>query len=380
MSDKQSKSKKFYRSHIFRIIVGAVCLFSTVFFPFVFAYPAVDRIMRAVIIGCVSAACVAETVIFAVVTHFCVYARIEHASDCLNDMAHGGILQNIDECESDNTASSVVAAVNATVDEYARLEQVRKSFVANASHELRSPLTSVQGFLQAALDGTADDADKGKYLEIALSETKRLNGLISSMLDLSRLDSGKNPLVMTKFNINDVINDVVAKFEPTLVKKSIQTNTDFSAPTCYVFADKDKIIQVMTNLIDNAIKYSPVYSRIEIMTEVHESKVQITVRDFGYGISKRDQMLIWDRFYMTDKSRSPVKTKGSGLGLSIVKKIIDEHDEIIWVESSRGAGAKFIFTLTLFDPNKHKVSTGNVIKTSDVVGAGITETDNDILG
>lgn len=373
MSDKQFKRKRFYRSHIFRIIVGAACLFSTVFFPFVFAYPNVDGVMRIVVISCVVAASIAEITVFAVITHFCVYSRIERSSEYLNDMAHGGILQNVEERAIDNTASDVISAVNATVDEYARLEQVRKSFVANASHELRSPLTSVQGFLQAALDGTVDVADREKYLEIALSETKRLNGLISSMLDLSRLDSGKNPLVMTKFNINDVINDVVSKFEPTLVKKSIQTNTDYFAPTCYVFADKDKVIQVVTNLIDNAIKYSPVYSRIEILTEAHENKVHITVRDFGYGISKRDQMLIWDRFYMTDKSRSPVKTKGSGLGLSIVKKIIDEHDEVIWVESSRGAGAKFIFTLTLFDPNKHKVSTGNVIKTADTVSSAITE-------
>lgn len=375
MSDKQAKSKKFYKSHIFRIAIGAVCLFCTVFFPFVFAYPYADGAMRVVIIACVISACAAETAVFIAVTHFCVYKHIDKASDRLNDMAHGGILQNIDERVPDNTAASVISAVNATVDEYSRLEQVHKSFVANASHELRSPLTSVQGFLQAALDGTVDETEKEKYLEIALSETKRLNGLISSMLDLSRLDSGKNPLVLTKFNIVDVINDVLVKFEPTLVKKSIQINTDFSMPTCYVFADKDKIIQVMTNLIDNAIKYSPVYSRIEILTEIHETKVHVTVRDFGYGISKRDQMLIWDRFYMTDKSRSPVKTKGSGLGLSIVKKIIDEHDEVIWVESSRGAGAKFIFTLTLFDPIKHKVSTGNVIKASDAVGTSVTEID-----
>lgn len=361
MPDSKNKLKRFFKSHIFRIIVFAVALFSTVFFPLMFAYPVADHILRCVIIVCVVLGSIAETAIFIAVTHK-VYAKFKYASKALNDMAHGGVMSAVDTASTDAVAQDVLSAVNVTSAEYERLEQVRRSFVSNASHELRSPLTSVQGFLQALLDGTASEDERERYLKIALSETKRLNALISSMLDLSRLDSGKNPLIRSKFDINDAVNEVVAKFEPALVKKSVQVSTDFASPTCYVYADKDKIIQVITNLLDNAIKYSPAFSRIIVMTSVHENKVYITVRDFGYGISKRDQMLIWDRFYMTDKSRSPIKTKGSGLGLSIVKKIIDEHDEVIWVESSRGAGAKFIFTLTLFDPAKHKTSSGTVIK------------------
>ncbi|MDE7463478.1 MAG: HAMP domain-containing histidine kinase, partial [Clostridiales bacterium] len=110
-------------------------------------------------------------------------------------------------------------------------------------------------------------------------------------------------------------------------------------------------------------------SRIIITTSIHEDKVYVTIKDFGYGISKKDQMLIWDRFYMTDKSRTPVKTKGTGLGLSIVKKIINEHGEVIWVESSRGAGSTFIFTLTLFDPSKHKINKGKVLTKTDDAAA-----------
>lgn len=340
-------------------------LFSTVFFPLVFAYPNAEETTQILIIVFVAISCFAEIIVYALVSHYLVYGKINKAAQHLSEMAQGGELQKIDDRSIDNSATSILSGVNTTVDEYARLEQVRKSFVANASHELRSPLTSVQGFLQAVLDGTASKADCDKYLKIALSETKRLNALITSMLDLSRLDSGKNPLVMTKFNINDVINDIAAKFEPALIKKALQINVEFSNSNCYVYADRDKIIQVITNLVDNAIKYSPAYSRIILMTSVHENKVYVTVRDFGYGISKKDQMLIWDRFYMTDKSRSPVKTKGSGLGLSIVKKIIDEHGEVIWVESNRGAGATFIFTLTLFDPSKHKITTGKIIKSPD---------------
>ncbi len=346
----------------------AVVLFSTVFFPLFFAYPAFGKIGKIVTVVCVVVASIGETVLYAVFLHYAVFSKLRCASALLNVMAHDGVLQNVDDRSADSATSDVLSAVNVTAGEYARLEQVRKSFVSNASHELRSPLTSVQGFLQAVLDGTVSSDESERYLKIAFSETKRLNALITSMLDLSRLDSGKNPLVLTKFDINDLINDIISKFEPSLVKKSVQTDVDFASPVCYVYADKEKISQVITNLIDNAIKYSPAFSRIIISTSVHENKAYITVRDFGYGISKRDQMLIWDRFYMTDKSRSPVKSKGSGLGLSIVKKILDEHDEIIWVESNRGAGAKFIFTLTLFDPVKHKISTGNVIKSPEQSG------------
>ncbi len=304
-----------------------------------------------------------ECIVFILIDRYCIYGKMSSAANHLKDMAHDGAGNSrFNESSIDNAMSEILNAVNVTADEYVSLEQVHKSFVANASHELRSPLTSIQGFLQATLDGTVTEADREKYLKIALSETKRLNSLITSMLDFSRLDSGKNPLVYSKFDINDVIREVAARFEPSLIKKALQLNVDFQRENCYVYADKDKIIQVIVNLVDNAIKYSPSYSRIIVMTNIHDNKVYVTVRDFGYGISKKDQMLIWDRFYMTDKSRSPVKTKGSGLGLSIVKKIIDEHGEIIWVESSRGAGATFIFTLTLFDPAKHKLNTGNVIK------------------
>lgn len=361
----KSAVKRFLKSHIFRISVASLIMFSTVFFPLIFAYPQADSEQRNVITVLIVFMCLFEILAYSLISHYLIYGKIKLASTRLLDMARDGNMTKLRTRTVDNGISDLVEAVNATSDEYVRLEQVRKTFVANASHELRSPLTSVQGFLQAVLDGTVSDEDKEKYLKIALSETKRLNALITSMLDLSRLDSGKNPLVMTKFNINDVINEMAAKFEPALIKKALQMNVDFSRETCYVFADKDKIIQVITNLLDNAIKYSPAYSRIILTTSIHENKVYVTVRDFGYGISKKDQMLIWDTFYMTDKSRSPVKTKGSGLGLSIVKKIIDEHGEVIWVESSRGAGATFIFTLTLFDASKHKPAVGKILQATE---------------
>lgn len=366
MKNNKLTIKRFFKSHIVRIIIASIVLFSTAFFPIVFAYPKLGAEMRGVFLVLIVFACLFEILSFVLISHFLIYSKMTATISHLDNMAREGRPSHTDNGVTiDNTADDLTKVADITADEYVRLEQVRKSFVANASHELRSPLTSVQGFLQAVLDGTANKDDNEKYLKIALSETKRLNALITSMLDLSRLDSGKNPLTMVKFDINDVIREIIPKFEPALIKKAVQLNVDFSRENCYVYADKDKILQVITNLVDNAVKYSPSYSRIILTTSIHANKAYVSVKDFGYGISKKDQMLIWDRFYMTDKSRSPVKTKGSGLGLSIVKKIIDEHGEVVWVESSRGAGATFIFTLTLFDPSKHKVNNGILIKAAD---------------
>ncbi|MDE6398210.1 MAG: cell wall metabolism sensor histidine kinase WalK [Clostridiales bacterium] len=262
---------------------------------------------------------------------------------------------------ADGEVKKLGKTIDGIADEFENLEQMRKSFVANASHELRSPLTSMQGFLQAMSDGTISPEDTDKYLKIVLNETKRLNSLITSMLDLSRMESGKYPLTMSRFEINAVIRQIVERFEPNLVKKELQLDVDFARPTSYVYADKDKIIQVLINLIDNAVKYSPAYSRILVTTHIHGEKIYIAVKDQGLGISKKDQLLIFDKFYMGDKARTPHKSKGTGLGLSIVKRILEDHKEAIRVESNKGAGATFLFTLTLFDPAKHKIESGTIL-------------------
>jgi signal transduction histidine kinase len=303
----------------------------------------------------------AEIAVITAVNFKLVVAPMRSMLESSKKLTKGEYVQ-VDFKTADNDIKTLALSLNNTAYEFENLEQMRKSFVSNASHELRSPLTSMQGFLQAILDGTIGDEDREKYLKIVLRETKRLSSLINSMLDLSRMESGKYPLNLSRFEINSVIKQIVERFEPNLIKKEVQLDVDFVRDTNYVYADKDKIIQVLINLIDNAIKYSPAYSRILVTTHIHGKKIYITVKDKGFGISKKDQMLIWDRFYMADKARTPTKSKGTGLGLSIVKKIIDDHKEVIWVESNKGAGATFIFTLTLFDPNKHKLEGGKVLQ------------------
>lgn len=253
-----------------------------------------------------------------------------------------------------NTFDKDIMAINNDFNtiavQFADLEQMRKQFISNASHELKSPLTSIQGFIQAILDGTILPQDQNKYLNIALGEAKRLTSMIQSMLDLSRIESGKTPMNKTKFELNEVIKRTVLKFEPNLFAKNITIDVSFARERLHVFGDIIRIEQVLTNLIDNAIKYSLNNTNINLFTQINGKKVFIYVKDRGVGISKKDQASIWERFYMVDRSRTPGAGKGTGLGLSIVKKIIDEHGETIWVESNKdGAGTSFIFSLTMID-------------------------------
>lgn len=233
------------------------------------------------------------------------------------------------------------------------LEETRKSFLSNVSHELRSPITSIQGFLQAIIDGTIDAEDHTHYIKIVYDETKRLGDIINSMLNLSRLEAGNSPITNTIFDINELARGVCVKFQRKIYNKSMTLETDFKMDPCYVYADKEKIEQVLINLIENAINYSPENTKITVISAAHIKKAYITVEDQGYGIEPEDQQHIFDRFYTVDKARTPSKNKGTGLGLAIIKKIIQDQGEIVWVESEKDKGSRFTFTLMLFDPAAH---------------------------
>lgn len=346
---------KIFRNYIFRISVFLLIFGATVFCPLVFVMPGLSSTENKVILGCaVIALAAVEGVLYVFLNYKLIVAPLKTINSTVKRLSNGEYAAHSEIKFADSEILSLQRTADSLAEEFRNLEQMRKSFIANASHELRSPLTSIQGFLQAILDGTIDKQDYEKYLKIVLNETKRLNSLINSMLDLSRMESGKNPLSQSRFEINSLITQVIERFEPNLLKKELQLNADFAGDATYVFADKEKITQVLINLIDNAIKYSPAYSQILVSTYLHKDKIYVKVKDSGLGINKRDQMLIWDKFYMADRARTPGHNKGTGLGLSIVKKIIDDHNETVWVESKKGLGSTFIFTLPLFDPAKHK--------------------------
>ncbi|MGN1187327.1 MAG: ATP-binding protein [Lachnospiraceae bacterium] len=227
--------------------------------------------------------------------------------------------------------------------EIEKLNNYQNKFVANISHDLRSPLTSIKGYVEAMLDGTIPQEMQEKYLNIVLFETERLNKLTSNLLTLNNMNQGVM-LDISDFDINDVIKRTILTFEGTCQQKKIQFNLTFVDKTAYVNADYSKIQQVIYNLIDNAIKFSSNNSFINISTYEKGEKVFISIKDFGIGIPKDSIEKIWDRFYKTDLSRGKDK-KGTGLGLSIVKEIINAHKTTIDVISTEGTGTEFIFSL-----------------------------------
>ena len=239
---------------------------------------------------------------------------------------------------------------NAMTDHVAQLEELRRGFVANVSHELRSPLTSIRGYIQGVLDGTFDKNQQGAYLGIALDETMRLNRLINDLLDLAQIESGEMPIEYSEFNINEILSRALAGRETEISEKKIRVQIDFECEQCYVSADKDRIQQVIINLIDNAIKFNREKGRLTVKTWNHRGEVYVKVEDEGRGISPDQIMRIWDRFYQVDPARSD--KKGRGLGLSIVKKIVEEHGQEIWVNSEEGKGSAFIFSLKAIDKRK----------------------------
>ena len=229
-------------------------------------------------------------------------------------------------------------------DKLKNADDAQRKFVSNVSHDFRSPLTSIKGYIEAIKDGTIPAELQEKYLDIVIFETERLTKLTSNLLELNSFDDNGIILHKTEFDINQMIKQIALSFEGTFKKKKLVLNLVFSQKEQFVKADMDKIQQVLYNLIDNAVKFSNQESSIRITTEESGNKVMIAVKDNGIGIPKDSLNKVWERFYKTDTSRGKDK-KGTGLGLSIVKEIITAHEENISVVSTEGVGTEFIFSL-----------------------------------
>lgn len=254
------------------------------------------------------------------------------------------------QVESEDEMGYLAACLSYMASEIARSEDDQKKFVANVSHDFRSPLTSVKGYLEAMLDGTIPPDMHEKYLGIVLNETERLTKLTNSLLTLNNLNTKGMLLDKSDFDINQIIRNVAATFEGTCKEKMIAIELILTGDILYVNADMGKIQQVLYNLLDNAIKFSHHESVIKIETSEKRNRVFVSVKDSGIGIPKEDLKMIFDRFYKSDASRGKDK-KGTGLGLSITKEIIQSHGEHINVISTPGVGSEFIFSLPLSDKN-----------------------------
>lgn len=257
------------------------------------------------------------------------------------------------QVDSEDEMGYLAACLSYMASEIARSEDDQKKFVANVSHDFRSPLTSIKGYLEAMLDGTIPPEMNEKYLGIVLNETERLTKLTNGLLTLNNLNTKGMLLEKTDFDINTTIRNVAASFEGTCKAKKIAIELILTGDILYVNADMTKIQQVLYNLLDNAIKFSHHDSVIKIETSEKKNKVFVSVKDSGIGIPKEDLKLIFDRFYKSDASRGKDK-KGTGLGLSITKEIIQSHDEHINVISTPGVGSEFIFSLPLSAKNEEE--------------------------
>ncbi|MDD4679612.1 MAG: ATP-binding protein [Clostridia bacterium] len=233
---------------------------------------------------------------------------------------------------------------NAMADSLEKLESMRRSFVANVSHELRSPLTSMKGYIQGVLDHTIPVEDQDKYLKIALDETERMNRLINELLDLSQIETGQFSMDIRVVDINEIIRRVLISKEDCINDRGMEVEVDFEKDVCMVEGDPDRLQQVIINLLDNAIKHNRDSGLITLKTWLHKDHVYVKVADQGSGINKEEIPHLWEPFYQIDKSRTR-KKEGTGLGLSIVKKIIEAHEQNIWLNSEEGKGSAFIFSL-----------------------------------
>jgi len=291
----------------------------------------------------------AAFVVLALFTYV-VYIPIRKITHVADEYSKGNFDAKID-VHSNDEIGYLVASLNYMANELNTLEEDQRKFISNVSHDFRSPLTSIKGYVEAMLDGTIPVEMQEKYLNIILFETERLNKLTKSLLELNKFGSHGVMLDVTDFDINQTIKTTLLTFEGICASRHIRFNLILSGEQLFVTADFSKIQQVLYNLIDNAIKFSHQDSTITIETTEKNDKVFVSVKDTGIGIPKDSLKKIWERFYKTDLSRGKDK-RGTGLGLSIVKEIIQAHGENINCISTEGVGTEFIFTLPIAKDKK----------------------------
>ncbi|RKD23789.1 hypothetical protein BEP19_05000 [Ammoniphilus oxalaticus] len=232
-----------------------------------------------------------------------------------------------------------------------RLEKIRSDFVANVSHELKTPITSIKGFAETLLDGAIDDPDISKqFLEIIYNESDRFHRLINDILDLSQIEQKKLPLRIERVDIFKLIEDIVQSLQEKMNRKELVYERPIDDTPIYMEGDCDRLRQIIINLIDNAISYTAEKGRITVEVEELSDQVVLKVRDNGIGIPHADRDRIFERFYRVDKGRSR-NSGGTGLGLAIVKHLVESHHGTIRIESEEGQGSVFILQFPKAQPH-----------------------------
>ena len=256
---------------------------------------------------------------------------------------------------SEDEIGQLAKSFNVMAESLEKVEMNRRDFISNVSHELRSPITSIKGFIAGIIDGVIPKEKEYEYLERAYCEIQRLTRLITDLLDLSAISSGKLKLNMKKVDINELIRRCIINNERKLKEKGIILEVSMQDDKCFVNIDEDKIVQVVTNLLDNSIKYCEDKGFIKFKVYSKNNKVLVEIYNNGPKLTEEEKMHIWDRFYKSDKSRT--NKVSTGLGLPIVRMLLNEMGEEVWAENDVKTGVRFIFTLS-----KYKIKNQAVTK------------------
>lgn len=237
------------------------------------------------------------------------------------------------------------SAFNQMAESLEHQENLRRTFLANVSHDLRTPMTTISGFVDGIKDGVIPPEKQDYYLEIISNETKRLSRLVSTLLDISRMQAGERKFEMTTFDICEMAREILISFEPRIEEKKLEVEFISDRDNMLVSADKDAIHQILYNICDNGIKFAYEKGKYIItIKQISGKKISVSVFNEGIGIPSEDLPFVFDRFYKSDKSRGLDKT-GVGLGLYIARTIIDAHEEQIFVRSEYEKNCEFVFTL-----------------------------------
>lgn len=267
---------------------------------------------------------------------------IEDINNAAKRLAKGEVRKRV-EVVGNNEISELAQSFNSMAQSIEEADNTRKEFISNVSHELRSPITSIKGFVSGILDGVIPRDRENYYLKIVYDEIDRLARLVNDLLDISAMESGKFNLNISEFDINQTVSLCILNLEGKIKAKGLNVKAVFCDKRCFAIGDRDRIIQVITNLLENSIKYSDDNGQIEVNINTKGEKILVSIFNSGENISNEDINHIWDRFYKSDKSRT--NKISTGLGLPIVRLILSQHNEDIWVNNVDGKGVEFTFTL-----------------------------------
>ena len=270
---------------------------------------------------------------------------IKQMNQAAKVIAGGDFARRIELENRTDEIGELASSFNYMAQELDKLEEMRNLFIANISHDLRTPLTSVKGFVQAIMDGTIPAESQNQYLQIVLDEAERMNNMTNDILDLTKMETSGNNLHKEAFDLNILLKKALIHFEPISQEKDIHVEVVLADEETWVYADKEQMIRVLHNLLENAFKFVEDKGLVLMETTYNGDKVQVAISNSGGFIPKKDIPYIWDRFYKVDRSRGEDKA-GTGLGLAIVKGIIRHHKEEVGVTSEQGKLTTFTFTVS----------------------------------